>query len=1595
MKKSLIWKVPLSVIGVLCGILLLLLIAVATVMYAPSIRHKAVERGVELANQRTDYDVHVGNAYLSPFHQSPAMVYRAYRGKSDLPVIVEFDSLFIGHRGSDTLICLRTLRLHATALTAGHSFSSSPIPPIRVDGLLLEQATFHSDSLIAAVGIDAIVGHLQAHSPELLIAKGQYPLHGLRLNDADIAIALRQKSDTTDSDTTSVPMAFYVPDGEMNNIRFRLLPLGLDIRARHLSTDVSADVGANCYDARRLQVGGFVFAINELHIPADTIYGNALVDLAASRIFSDGLHVRSRELGATLDLAATRMNLQTMQIRVSGLASFQGSHAELDALYDIDDQSYDASVHLSRVNLSAFSSTLAPLHLSGDIRAVGQGINPQSPTMDARVDIDLPELVYGAYNLSGLKLNAALANLEASGNLSLPVHIQDSALQLRARTFHQFKVANFFTPKNMRVDYHARFRDIRTRVGDYACASDSLRLDFATDSATALSLALPAISAHVSTPLPLFTFLDYLSPLLHTATDSATIHAITSLENLTVMDTIRQLIPPIRADIALRHGSPVQSIIEEKGLDINHILLSLNSDTASTDLALNLSLPHIDHPDDSAAIRLPAIVAQAQVKMRQAETNLEFTARSHLTDGAMNIYSLCTDADVNLYLNRHANSLQGKGRLSLDSLTYNDITLGSRSVDLLLSPSSVYEHALRADVRLDDIPLDMVAQIVQLPDIALNGTIKAGATVDGLPHKTDISAQVQPIGVSALYEPYSIAIGLGETPITMVHNHVDLNGLPIYGADSTFIALYGGLDVDSMLLNVTLAADSFAPVKLPKDGPLPVYGDLATNIRGTISGPLDSIQANIDLTLLPTTDITYPIDKKNLAQVKPHGTVNARYAVANKQLALGGRINVDEGRVRYSPKLYPVMPFRVDSGSHVAFNGPLGSTMLNVSASQNVKSVVQSEGEETRRVDFNIGVRVNGMLDSIGLNSIGFFLEAPDDEVITRELESLDEETREGLAATLLATGMYVGQSNVAVEQSNYALSSIVSSRINAALANSKMGKFVDIDLSTGQTEHAAGKTNDVNIGVSKSFFQDKLRITLGASIFDNPENNKVGGLYANLSAEYKLTPSGNVLLRAFAQRDFNNIFEGELYKSGIGVRAIQQWQRMQSYRSDSIERTYSLTTDADIAYRSNNSIGPNLTIASSIRNLLGKGETFTLKANGAYYWALRDRHPGDPKRTDTYKLGATASLVFPYLHWAGDNNPDGDTRYMLGYQYENIAGGFDVHKLSGSLTYFIKPSPYITHAFTPFSLSIVQTNADTVGLVTKTPTFPQLVKLFAKDELVPAIGYTFTYNDYRAKQSVNSMFEVSIKESGNIINAIYCAFGNPWSSTNKSIGNYTFNQFVKLTAELRNRYNFPYQITLATRLYAGANIPVGNSTGSPLSESFYSGGPNSVRAAAPYAYGPGNFNSSKYNQNFFHAGDCKLEANIELRFPIVWKLFGAAFVDAGNVWNWYNTSDVLKELGYDDYTTALELAEPLKDGIIGNSDFAKQIALGTGAGLRLDIDGLVVRLDLGVGLHAPFQTYRYDKDGKVDTSQPITSYFNMPSALDALRLNFGIGYPF
>lgn len=219
------------------------------------------------------------------------------------------------------------------------------------------------------------------------------------------------------------------------------------------------------------------------------------------------------------------------------------------------------------------------------------------------------------------------------------------------------------------------------------------------------------------------------------------------------------------------------------------------------------------------------------------------------------------------------------------------------------------------------------------------------------------------------------------------------------------------------------------------------------------------------------------------------------------------------------------------------------------------------------------------------------------------------------------------------------------------------------------------------------------------------------------------------------------------------------------------------------------------------------------------------------------------------------------------------------------------------------------------------------------------------------------------VKEAGNIFNGIYSLCG---IKGEKKLFGTPFSQFVKGQAQLvySRRLIRGSDQWLVSRVLIGAAHAYGNSTQVPYSEQFYIGGANSIRAFTVRSIGPGSYRAPKDLQNgyFDQTGTFKFELNSEYRFPIISVLHGAVFVDTGNIW-------LLKN-------------DPLRPGgELKGSTFLKEMALGTGVGLRVDLGMMVIRGDLGYGLHAPYYN-------------GTNHYFNIRFK-DAFAFHLAIGYPF
>lgn len=413
---------------------------------------------------------------------------------------------------------------------------------------------------------------------------------------------------------------------------------------------------------------------------------------------------------------------------------------------------------------------------------------------------------------------------------------------------------------------------------------------------------------------------------------------------------------------------------------------------------------------------------------------------------------------------------------------------------------------------------------------------------------------------------------------------------------------------------------------------------------------------------------------------------------------------------------------------------------------------------------------------------------------------------------------------------------------------------------------------------------------------------------------------------------------------------------------------------EVDVASKSNNLLGPGLILAINNKNLFKRAENLSLKFTGAYEWQIggTKKASGNSGLINSYEVGFNANLSVPRLLIPKALQTKKDrqerTQFQIGTDFLNRHSYFRMISFWGSATYDFNSSRRNYHSIVPYKLNytyLLRTSHDFDSTMMNNPSIAQSFK----NQFIPSMSYTYTYDRTPTYRNPNRLFwQTSISQAGNIISGVQYLAGNH-QGEGKTILKNRYSQFLKLTSDLIVYKRLGENNLLATRLMGGIGYAYGNSRVMPYSEQFYIGGANSIRAFRIRSIGPGSYHIEKETSTSYldQTGDIKLEGNIEYRFKIYGRFHGALFADAGNVW-------LLRK----------EAERP--GGEFRIKGLIDEIALGTGVGVRYDFTYLVIRVDLGIPLHAPYNT-------------GYSRYFNIPSygfrKDGGMVLNLAIGYPF
>lgn len=498
-----------------------------------------------------------------------------------------------------------------------------------------------------------------------------------------------------------------------------------------------------------------------------------------------------------------------------------------------------------------------------------------------------------------------------------------------------------------------------------------------------------------------------------------------------------------------------------------------------------------------------------------------------------------------------------------------------------------------------------------------------------------------------------------------------------------------------------------------------------------------------------------------------------------------------------------------------------------------------------------------------------------------------------------------------------------------------------------------------------------------------HPDTSSYGN-YTIITAENYMRPKAllnYIFLQRdslYAKKDHNNTLRQLM---GIGAYKYVNTRYIESKDNNNTldalltltpSQKMSVSTELNAVSKSNSFVGPGMKLSFKSRNFFRGAEVFSINLNGRFEKQISGE--GD----DTaYELSIDANLEIPRiipLKTKKTSKPYVPfTNITIGTGIYTRVSLYKFHTFSTGLEYTWRKNRFLTHKFKAIDISVT----DLLDASEEFEKFlllnPSIRKSFEEQFIIGA-SYNFIFNHLSDSKKRQYYFSFGADPSGNLVGLIHkLATGEKSSPENQAkLFGSPVSQYFRFRIDARYYLKMGKEARIASRLFAGIGIPYGNSTVMPYVKQFYAGGTNSIRAFRARSVGPGSYQPPDSLKNVLidQTGEIKMEANVEYRFPIVKYLKGALFTDIGNIWLVHE--DSLRPGGKFDVDT-----------------FYKEIAVGLGVGLRIDVDLVVLRFDWAFPVRKPWLP-----EGERWVFNEI-DLFDTLWRRENLLWNISIGYPF
>ncbi|MBC7643070.1 MAG: translocation/assembly module TamB [Flavobacterium sp.] len=384
--------------------------------------------------------------------------------------------------------------------------------------------------------------------------------------------------------------------------------------------------------------------------------------------------------------------------------------------------------------------------------------------------------------------------------------------------------------------------------------------------------------------------------------------------------------------------------------------------------------------------------------------------------------------------------------------------------------------------------------------------------------------------------------------------------------------------------NIKINKDTKFTIVLPQDDPSiadregivefidqdspKLIGNLKTD-ENLSQSDIKGINASVNIEIDKESELSLVIDKANgdFLKLKGEGQLNGGIDQSGKT-TLTGRYDLNEGSYEMNFNLIK-RKFDIKKGSYLLWTGEPTTADVNITAVYKLDTApidllndqLGNLSPETRntykqKIPFETELKMKGELLKPeisfnivlpeGNNSVSTEIINATQAKLTQLRQEPDELNKQVFALLLL--NRFIGENPFASESggttaqglARESASKILSQQLNNLAGDLIKGVELDFNLNSTEDYTTGQKQNktDLNVGLSKTLLNDRLKVTFGSSFGiegpkqENEKQNTVGG---DLSADYQLTKDGRYKVRAYRKNKYQVALQGQVIETGVG----------------------------------------------------------------------------------------------------------------------------------------------------------------------------------------------------------------------------------------------------------------------------------------------------------------------------------------------------------------------------------------------------------------------------------------------------------------------------